>query len=49
MGLNSQFLHSYEIKFPEIDGDFAYLSGKSFKVDLPERLKRVADKLGFNL
>ena len=49
MGLNSQFLHSYEIKFPEVEGDFSYLSGKSFKADLPERLKKVASKLGFNV
>ena len=49
MGLNSQFLHSYEIKFPEIDGEFAYLSGKSFKADLPERLKKVAGKLDFDV
>jgi pseudouridylate synthase len=49
MGLNSQFLHSHEIKFPDVDGDFSYLSGKSFKADLPESLKRVADKLDFNL
>ena len=49
MGLNSQFLHSYEIRFPEVDGDFSYLSGKSFKADLPERLKKVASKLGFNV
>ena len=49
MGLNSQFLHSYEIKFPEVDGDFSYLSGKSFKADLPERLMKVADKLGFDI
>jgi pseudouridylate synthase len=49
MGLNSQFLHSYEIKFPDVDGDFSYLSGKSFKADLPERLKKVASKLGFNV
>ena len=48
MGLNSQFLHSYEIRFPEVEGDFSYLSGKSFKADLPERLKRVAIKLGFD-
>ena len=48
MGLNSQFLHSYEIKFPEVEGDFSYLSGKSFKADLPERLKSVANKLGFD-
>lgn len=49
MGLNSQFLHSYEIRFPEVEGDFSYLGGKSFKADLPERLKRVANKLDFNL
>ena len=49
MGLNSQFLHSYEIKFPEVEGDFSYLSGKSFKADLPDRLKKVASKLGFNV
>lgn len=49
MGLNSQFLHSYEIKFPEIDGDFAYLSGKSFKADLPVRLMKVANNLGFDI
>ena len=49
MGLNSQFLHSYEIKFPEVEGDFSYLSSKSFKADLPERLKKVASKLGFNV
>ncbi|MBF1013862.1 MAG: RluA family pseudouridine synthase [Lachnospiraceae bacterium] len=48
MGLNSQFLHSFEIKFPEVEGDFSYLSSKSFKADLPERLKRVANKLGFD-
>lgn len=48
MGLNSQFLHSYEIKFPEVEGDFSYLSGKSFKADLPDRLKKVANKLGFD-
>ena len=49
MGLNSQFLHSYEIKFPEIDGDFAYLSGMTYKADLPEKLKKIALKLGFDI
>ena len=49
MGLNSQFLHSYEIQLPEVEGYFSYLSGKSFKADLPERLKKVASKLGFNV
>ena len=48
-GLIANFLHSYEIKFPEVEGYFSYLSGKSFKADLPERLKKVASKLGFNV
>lgn len=47
MGLNSQFLHSYEIKFPKLEGEFAYLSEKSFSAKLPERLRKVASKLGF--
>ena len=47
MGLNSQFLHSYEIKFPKLEGEFAYLSEKSFSAKLPERLEKVANKLGF--
>lgn len=49
MGLNSQFLHSYEIKFPEVEGDFAYLSGMTYKADLPEKLRKVALKLGFDI
>lgn len=49
MGLNSQFLHSYEIKFPEVEGDFAYLSGMTYKADLPEKLKKAALKLGFDI
>lgn len=49
MGLNSQFLHSYEIKFPKLKGEFAYLSGNSFSANLPERLEKVANKLGFNI
>lgn len=47
MGLNSQFLHSYEIKFPKLEGEFVYLSEKSFCAKLPERLEKVANKLGF--
>ena len=49
MGLNSQFLHSYEIKFPEVEGYFAYLSGMTYKADLPEKLRKVALKLGFDI
>ena len=49
MGLNSQFLHSYEIKFPEVEGYFAYLSGMTYKADLPEKLKKIALKLGFDI
>lgn len=49
MGLTSQFLHSYEIQFPEIEGEFSHLSKTTFTADLPARLKNVACKLGFNL
>ncbi len=49
MGLTSQFLHSYEIKFPEIEGSFSYLSGKLLKSELPPVLKRVVDELGLTL
>ena len=49
MGLNSQFLHSYEIQFPKLEGEFAYLSGKKFNAQLPERLEKVSNKLGFNI
>ena len=49
MGLNSQFLHSYEIQFPKLEGKFAYLSGKKFNAKLPERLEKVSNKLGFNI
>ena len=49
MGLNSQFLHSYEIQFPKFEGEFAYLSGKKFNAKLPERLEKVSNKLGFNI
>lgn len=48
MGLNSQFLHSFEIKFPVIEGYFSYLSEKCFKAELPERLLKVAEILGFS-
>lgn len=49
MGLSSQFLHSYEIQFPKLEGEFAYLSGKKFNAKLPERLEKVSNKLGFNI
>ena len=49
MGLNSQFLHSYEIQFPKLEGEFAYLSAKKFNAKLPERLEKVSNKLGFNI
>ena len=49
MGLNSQFLHSYEIQFPKLEGEFAYLSGKKFNAKLPKRLEKVSNKLGFNI
>lgn len=44
-GLNSQLLHSYEIVFPELTGDFSYLSGKNFTAGPPEIFIRIKDDL----
>ena len=41
MGLNSQFLHSYEIKFPKLEGEFAYLSEKVLVQNCLKGLKRL--------
>lgn len=49
MGLKSQFLHSFEIKFPKLDGYFSYLSEKCFKADLPVNLRRIVKILGFKI
>lgn len=37
----SQLLHSYEVVFPQMDEPFSYLSGKSFKTDIPKNIKKL--------
>lgn len=46
LGLTHQFLHSYKIIFPEIKGDFSYLSGRIFISPLSVRYKRIIESLG---
>lgn len=40
-GVKHQLLHSYEMVFPETEGELAYLSEKSFKASVPAIYKRI--------
>lgn len=44
-GFKNQFLLSYSLKFNKLDAPLEYLSGKSFKIDLPDELKELLLKL----
>lgn len=39
--IRSQMLHSWQMVFPELEGDFAYLSGKTIEAKWPKEFKRV--------
>lgn len=39
--IRSQMLHSWQMVFPEMEGDFAYLSGKTMEAAWPKEFKRV--------
>lgn len=39
--IRSQLLHSWEMVFPELDGEFSYLSGKTIKAKLPKEFGRI--------
>ncbi len=43
--LEHQLLHSYEIIFPNMEGEFKYLSGKTLKAELPEYFKQIRKDL----
>ncbi len=43
--LTSQLLHSYQIVFPEIKGEFSYLSGKVFTAGLPRQFGQLRREL----
>lgn len=38
-----QLLHSYEVIFPKMEGALSYLSGKSFRTEIPKELLRLFD------
>lgn len=40
-GLTHQLLHSYKMKFPVIEGELSYLSGKEFQAELPELFEQI--------
>ncbi len=41
--IRSQMLHSWQMVFPELSGDFAYLSGRVFVAKKPKEFERVFD------
>ena len=45
-GFKNQFLVSYMLKFNKLDEPLKYLSGKSFKIDLPKEMNDLLLKLG---
>ena len=47
-GFKNQFLVSYSLKFNKLDEPLKYLSGKSFKIDLPKELNDLLLKLEGN-
>lgn len=47
--LNHQLLHAGELIFPEIEGEFSYLSGKHFSAPLPKKFQRILEKRGLRI
>lgn len=43
--LSSQLLHAYQMDFPELKGELADLSGKSFKANLPDQFVKIKNAL----
>ncbi len=43
--LSSQLLHSHQMVFPELKGELAHLSGKSFTAKLPEQFEKIKKDL----
>jgi 23S rRNA pseudouridine955/2504/2580 synthase len=43
--LSSQLLHSYQMVFPELEGEMANLSGKCFTANLPEQFDKIKKDL----
>lgn len=47
--LTHQLLHAGLVVFPELRGEFAYLSGKNFSSPLPKKFSRILEKEGLRL
>ena len=47
LGITTQLLHAYQLKFSGLEGNFAYLNGKTVKAKLPEEFREALQKLGF--
>ena len=45
--ITTQLLHAYQLKFGGLEGNFAYLNGKTVKAKLPEEFQEALQKLGF--
>ena len=43
--LNTQLLHAYKLEFTGVDGELAYLNGKTIYADLPEDFQRIKQGL----
>lgn len=43
--LNTQLLHAYKLEFAGVEGELAYLNGKTVYAELPEDFKRIKDGL----
>lgn len=47
LGITTQLLHAYQLKFSEMEGSFAYLNGKTVRAGLPADFQSALRKLGF--
>jgi 23S rRNA pseudouridine955/2504/2580 synthase len=47
-GLNYQLLHSFQMIFPEMNGEFQNISNKEFYADLPQTFQKIKEDLFHN-
>ena len=47
-GLGHQFLHAYELHFPQMEGELEALSDRTFRAELPEELEKILQKLNIH-
>ncbi len=45
-GIRHQLLHAYEFVFPELSGDFSYISKKAFTAEPPKAFRIMIDEIG---